>query len=169
MTVEDLFTDYPALIEALEERFGGKFVVMLRLHDRTKNIIPEEVLTEGVFNVTDYPDMQELMLVSDVGITDYSSWIFDYVLTRRPGFHYATDVERYDVRTGLAYPLEESPFPTAMNPGELLTRIREFDNDEFVQDVESFLEEKQSVDDGHSAERIVDWITTIVPIDGTSE
>lgn len=158
LAAEDIYIDYRRLKEALEERFGGSFAIVVRLHDRTKNLNLEGLDEPFVYEAGDYPDMQELMLVTDVGITDYSSWIFDYVLTCRPGFHYATDINRYDMRTGLAYPIEESPFPLAQSFDELLDRIAGFDEREFRADAASFLREKQSVDDGHAAERIVDWL-----------
>ena len=102
-------------------------------------------------------------MVTAVGITDYSSWIYDYVLTRRPGFIFATDLERYNTNTGLYYPLEETPFPVCQSHGQLIEKIEKFDNDLFLKRVEEFLDEKQSVDDGSSAKRIVDWIQTLMP------
>ena len=161
---EDLELDYPLLLNELGEKFGGEFVALLRLHDRTKNMELESLNYDSVYDVSDYPDMQEIMLVSDVGITDYSSWIFDYVLMRRPGFLYAADIDRYNNRTGLAYPMEEAPFPVAYRLEKLHKRIKEFDMDKFKNDVERFLEEKESVDCGHSARDIVNWIQEIAPV-----
>ena len=158
LTKEDLYLDYEALRAVLKERFGQDFSILLRLHDRTKDIIMEDELADYIYDVTDYPDMQELMLVTDVGVTDYSSWIFDYVLRRRPGFMYATDLDRYDNRTGLVFPLEASPFPAAYSNEQLIERIRNFDEEKFQRDVEAFLQEKESVDEGHSAKDIVDWM-----------
>ncbi len=168
LTGEDLYLDYEALCEALTERFSGEFVILLRLHSRTKNIRTKAVSdAEGeriVFDVSKYPDIQELMMVTDFGITDYSSWIYDYVLTRRPGLIYAADMERYLKNTGLYYPFEEQPFPLCRTSDEVIAAVKSFDLDRFKARCEEFLEEKQAVDDGHSAERIVDWIETLVPI-----
>ena len=44
----------------------------------------------------------------------------------------------------------------------MLQKIREFDNDVYLQKVEAFLSEKQSVDDGHSAERAVGLIEELM-------
>jgi len=164
LTAEDLYIDYPRFLKVLSEKFGGEFVVLLRLHDRTKDLKPAGLELDYVYEVSDYPDMQELMLVTDVGITDYSSWIFDYVLMKRPGFMYATDIDRYNNRTGLAYPLEESPFPVAYTPDELIERAESFDQELFEKRVDEFLEGKGSVDEGHSAKDIVDWLQTIAPV-----
>ena len=168
LTIEDLSIDYKAMTEALYRKFGERFVVMIRMHKRTKNIVldnnaEEENEEKILYDVTNYPDIQELMLVTEIGITDYSSWIYDYVLTRRPGFIFATDLERYNTNTGLYYPLEETPFPVCKSSEELIRKIEKFDYDQYKERVEQFLDEKQAVDDGESAKRIVEWIQTLAP------
>lgn len=162
LEADDIYIDYPRLKAVLEKSFGGEFAVMVRLHDRTKDLDLEGLDNPFVYDVGSYPDMQELMLVTSVGITDYSSWIFDYVVTRRPGFHYVTDIDRYLQNTGLAYPIEQSPFPYARTHEGLMRAIEGFDGNRFVLDVERFLEDKQAVDDGHSAARIVDWFEELL-------
>ncbi len=169
LTAADLSIDYQDMCKALQEKFGGEYVVMIRMHKKTKNIALGKELggkPEGkvLYDVTDYPDIQELMLVAAIGITDYSSWIYDYVLTRKPGFIFATDLERYNTNTGFYYPLEETPFPICQSHGQLVEEIRRFDNGKYLQRVEGFLAEKQSVDDGASAKRIVDWIQGLAPV-----
>lgn len=47
-----------------------------------------------VIEATDVLDMQELIAITDVAITDYSSWIYDFMLMRRPGFIFATESTR---------------------------------------------------------------------------
>ncbi len=162
LTADDVYIDYPRLKAILEKKFGGEFAVMVRLHNRTKNLDLEGLDNPFVYDVSDYPDMQEIMLVSEIGITDYSSWIFDYVVTKRPGFHYVTDIGWYLKKTGLAYPIDQSPFPYALTHEALMQEIENFDNDAFMTGVEAFLEDKQAVDDGHSAERIADFFEELL-------
>lgn len=164
---KDIYIDYKKLTDSLAERFGGEFVALIRMHQRTKDVMMDggeydDVLGKILFDVTDYPDIQELMLVTDVGITDYSSWIYDYVNIRRPGFIFATDLDRYNNNTGLYYPLEETPFPVCRSSEELCQKAAAFDMELFQKRTEEFLTEKQAVDDGHSAERIVDWIEQLL-------
>lgn len=167
LTVEDLSIDYSDMAKELQKKFGGEFVVMIRMHKRTKDIMLDtdfanERGEQILYDVTDYPDIQELMLVTSVGITDYSSWIYDYVLTRKPGFIFATDLERYNNNTGLYYPLEETPFPVCKSHADLVEQIRHFDNELYLSKIEAFLNDKEAVDDGHSAERIVEFIASIM-------
>ena len=158
MTLGNLNIDFARLVQELEEKFHQEYVVLYRLHNRNA-AMGKKIGVEGlVYNATSYPDMQELMLISDIAITDYSSWIYDYVLTKKPGFIYATDLARYNNVTGLYYPLEETPFPVCYNNETLMESVRNFDQAEYEHKVQAFLDEKQAVDDGHAAERIVEEI-----------
>ncbi len=156
LTADDLDIDCPLLCEELSKKFGGTYVVLFRLHDRSFKLLKDVIDQDGMYDVSRYPDIQELMLVTDVGITDYSSWIFDYVNTRRPGFIYAADIDRYNSRTGFYYLLEETPFPVCEDNDDLIAAVRGFDMAAYKQKVEEFLQEKEAVDDGHAAERIAD-------------
>lgn len=67
-------------------------------------------------------DVQELLLVSDLLITDYSSCFFDFSLLQRPVIHFAYDYEEYVTRdTGALYDLREvCAGPVAATESELL-------------------------------------------------
>ena len=114
--------------------------------------------TEWLVDATAYSDMQKLMAAVDAGMTDYSSWAYDYILTGRPLFLYAPDVKKYDQERGFYFPLESTPFPLAYNGEELLDAIRTFDETEYLRKVEVFLKDKGCYEDGHACERIADKI-----------
>lgn len=154
--------DFEKVLAALEERFGGTFSFLIRFHIRSEDLKQQSSAVSRIYNVTDYPDIQELMLAADAGITDYSSWIFDYVVTKKPGFIYAPDLEKYNNVTGLYYPLEETPFPIAMNNRELAEKILSFDTDTYLRRTDEFLAGKEAVDDGHSAERAAQLILKLM-------
>ena len=154
--------DFEKVLAALEERFGGTFSFLIRFHIRSEDLKQQSSAVSRIYNVTDYPDIQELMLAADAGITDYSSWIFDYVVTKKPGFIYAPDLEKYNNVTGLYYPLEETPFPIAMDNRELAEKIVSFDTDTYLRRTDEFLAGKEAVDDGHSAERAAQLILKLM-------
>lgn len=155
--------DYERLRQALKTRFGGEWVVFTRFHFRLRNKPEFRELCEGTINVSDYSDIQELLTCTDVGITDYSSWICDYLLTRRPGFLFATDMEQYEKKDReFFYPLDSMPFPLALNNEQLYENILNFDEDVFGRKCEEFLSDKGCIDDGHASERIVDAIECIM-------
>lgn len=163
LNVYDL--DYFKVLNALQLRFGGKWVILARHHFHLRNDRKAAQSIENIGNVikaTEYDDMQELMLVSDVGITDYSSWICDFILTQKPGFIFATDIDEYNNERGLYYPLETTPFPVAKNNEELLKNIVEFDDDAYLEQANLFLRDKGCVEDGKASYRVVERIKEIM-------
>ncbi len=152
--------DAAQVVEALEKRFGGKWKLLLRFHDndkKTGSANRNKIISPDVINVTSYPDMQELLAFTDVAITDYSSWIYDFVLTGKPGFIFAMDVEKYNDERGFYFKLEDTPFPVAKTSDELAANIESFDEDgTYEGKVEEFLAGKGCMDDGHASERIAE-------------
>ncbi|MBR3978634.1 MAG: CDP-glycerol glycerophosphotransferase family protein [Oscillospiraceae bacterium] len=149
--------DYAALKQTLEQRFGGNWVIFVRLHYKNRKrdeTFDKPWLKDGGI----IPDMQKLLAVADAGITDYSSWAYDYLLTRRPLFLYAPDLEKYDSDRGFYYPLETTPFPVSKSNEQLQQSILNLDTEKYLKNCEAFLKEKGCVEDGHAAQRVVDQI-----------
>lgn len=124
----DLYdVDFSRLKEALEKRFGGQWVIVLRMH----YYLAHKAMSVGapwLYNATAYPDMQELLLASDALLTDYSSCMWDFSLMHHPCFLYARDIAAYQGERDFYTPIESWPFPLASS------------NDELVQNIESFVE-----------------------------
>lgn len=159
-----LSMDYHEIQRTLEEKFGGQWVVLIRLHFKNRAHSKKIRYDEKVVNASGYPDMQELMAAVDMGCTDYSSWAYDYVLTRRPLILYAPDVRKYSGSRGFYYSLEETPFPIARNTEEMQEKLRSFDMAKYQADCEQFLLDKGCYEDGHAAERIVDKMLELMEI-----
>ena len=83
-SMEHYISDYDQLESALSERFGGDWIILVKLHFACRKYADDVRSGKNVINASGYADIQELMLVADVGITDYSSWIFDYMLLLLP-------------------------------------------------------------------------------------
>lgn len=164
--------DFKTLLSELRERFGGEWVLLLRYHPSLLNRYKSLAKQYGdgnlpIINVSSYPDMQELISVTDVAITDYSSWIYDFMLLRRPGFIYAADIDEYNTERGFCYPLETTPFPIARDNEEMSENIRSFDETVYMERLDEFLKDKGCVEDGHASERVVDLILRL--LDGNAD
>jgi CDP-glycerol glycerophosphotransferase (TagB/SpsB family) len=61
-----------------------------------------------IFYVNDYPDVNVMLRITDVLITDYSSIYIDFLLTGRPILHFAYDVDRYVGERGFLYELSDA-------------------------------------------------------------
>ena len=145
------------VVQALKKRFGGEWLFCVRMHPRVKN----RNRYDGAIDVSSWTDIQEIMLESDVVITDYSSCIYDFVLTRKPGFIFATDRAEYENSRGLYYPLEQTPFPVAEDQETLVQNILNFD-DEYLKKVNLFLQEKGCREDGNSSEKLAKFIVNFL-------
>ena len=155
--------DYEKVLKAMEDRFGGDWICLARLHPRTKKYDKELIMeSDKLIDACFYPDIQELLVSSDVAITDYSSCIFDFMLSRKPAFVFATDIKDFNNDRGFYYPLETTPFPIAVNNKELVENVLKFDDEKYQKDITNFLEDKGCMEDGHASERVVDLIEQIM-------
>ena len=155
---------FGAWAEALTVRFGGKWRIALRLHPHDAKAMADGLfsLPADVLDATAYDDMQELMLAADVGITDFSSWIFDFLLGGSPGFLFAPDLADYDQSRGFYYPLSETPFPVAQSEDALVANIRGFDAGRFATGRSSFLAARGCMEDGHASARAAKVIAELL-------
>lgn len=148
--------DFKEIEQSFEKMFGCKCVITIRLHPERKK---EKIyLPNWLADATSYPDVQELLVAADAMITDYSSCIFDFLFTKKPGFIFAPDRKHYEMTRELYFPLEESPFPVAEDNETLCKNIINFDNNLYQKRVEEFLKSRNVVDDGHASERVVELI-----------
>jgi CDP-ribitol ribitolphosphotransferase len=116
---------------------------------------------EGFDLVIDqHTDLNELLLVTDLLITDYSSAIFEYALLRRPLILYVPDLEEY-----LRYPGFYVDFPSdvigefARSTDEVVGIIRRDNYDLAAYD--EFIDRHLPLADGRASERFVDWVDSL--------
>jgi teichoic acid ribitol-phosphate primase len=145
-------------LRLLHEVLGTDHVLLLRLHPFVHSrSAPPKGLADFVIDVSDHPDVNELMLASDVLITDYSSVIFEFALLDRPIVFFAPDHDAYERERGFYFDYrQEGPgpvFETTRGVAEYL-RAGDFDTARLAQ----FRQKWFAVADGHAAERFVDQL-----------
>ncbi len=147
--------DFGRLVRLLPENENWK--ILIKLHPMMmKQGTHFFVENDFILDVSDYPDMQELILATDVFITDYSSAIFDFCFMRKMGFLYASDYENYEKNErGLYWDLRKLPFPFAENMDELIANIQGFHQKEYERKLEEYFELVGLKESGVAAERIV--------------
>ncbi len=116
--------------ETLKKRFGYKWIFAYRYHPCITNR-KEFTLKDNILDLTDYDDMQELLIAADVLINDFSSSMWDYMLTEKPCFIFAEDLDHYIETTELYTPICEWPFPIAKSNQELAENILAFNYEEY--------------------------------------
>jgi CDP-glycerol glycerophosphotransferase len=150
--------DFEGCLKAFEQRFGGTWYMLVRLHP---NVNPDDFdihYSEKVLNASRYDNVQELLAAGDAVITDYSSCGFDYIQLGRPSFLYAEDYEEMKRTKDYYFRLEELPTPLAFSNEEMIHNILEFSDETYQKERAGFMEQIGYFDDGHASEAVVDYI-----------
>lgn len=158
-----LSIEIETLLRVLQERFGGEWSLVIRLHHEVLSVLREKfsffVDNERVFDGNLHDDMGCYLAACDALWTDYSSSFFDYSLTEKPVFLMALDKERYIANErGLYMSIEELPFAFAESPEDLYKNIRCYDTSSELERRKLFLERIGNFEDGHASERYVEDI-----------
>jgi CDP-glycerol glycerophosphotransferase (TagB/SpsB family) len=151
-------------LESLTRDLGEDYVLLLRGHSRTV-AYGANVTLPGVIDVTTHPDITELFLASDVLITDYSSVMFDFSVTRRPMIFFVPDMDDYrDSTRGVYFDLSEvAPGPVLYTQDEVSAALRDLDGqqEKYAELYEAWVQRFNHHDDGHAAERIVQQLLAV--------
>lgn len=126
-------------------------------HPIMKNKIVEKEY-DNIKVVRDF-STNDMMLISDMLITDYSSVIFEYALLRKPIAFYCYDLLNYNRGFYLNYP-DDLPGDVYENQTELTAYLRSDSKDELTEKYDKFIENYMSACDGHSCERIAEMINS---------
>jgi len=143
---------------ALRQVLGEDHVVLLRQHPFVRSATAiDPALGDFVIDVSDYPDINELMLISDVLVTDYSSAIYEFALLERPMAFFAPDHAAYEAERGFYFEYQTGvPGPVFEETAALAAWLRagQFDLERVVR----FRNESFDVADGHATERFVERV-----------
>ncbi|PJJ71648.1 CDP-glycerol glycerophosphotransferase (TagB/SpsB family) [Diaminobutyricimonas aerilata] len=133
-------------------------VLLVRGHSRTLRY-GRDLQGARLLDVTTYPDVADLLLATDVLVTDYSSVMFDWVATGRPIVFFTPDLAHYseELRGFYFDLLAEAPGALTRTRAELLEGIRNAEAvaGEYAQRYAVWRERFTPHDDGGAAERIV--------------
>ena len=151
---------FDRVADALNSKFGGEWVILLRLHYYlTKNHLAiSESQIQRVVDVTNYPDMQELLRIADVLITDYSSCMWDFSLMKKPVFIYANDIDEYCTERNFYLPIQKWPFLVSTCNDELIDSIKCFDCCQYLRQVEQHHKLLGSTETGKATENVCEAI-----------
>ena len=133
----DWTIDTDAIVKAAKDRFGKEIVVLYRCHF---NVFNKRQKVFHAIDVSEYPDMQDLLASVDLLISDYSSLIWDYAMTTKPGFLYTPDLEEYCRVTKLHTPIEQWQYPYSLTTEELCDQIRNYDQSKGLKKINAHLD-----------------------------
>lgn len=142
--------DFEKVKNALEDKFGGEWFILVRYHPNLSKDGLEVPDFPFVKNVTLYSDMQDIIIASEVLVSDYSSCIFDGAIAGLKCFLYATDYEEYKQLRGVYYDLETLPFPFAENNDKMIDNILNYKETQWQNRWQEFSNDMGLVVTGHA-------------------
>lgn len=151
--------DFKRISQMFTERFGGKWKIILKLHPNIKDV---GLGIDGVIDATSFSDIVELYSVASVLVTDYSSAMFDFSLTRKPVFLLMEDWKSFSKIRSTYFTREELPFPVANNIKELSEKIDNFDANNYTLKLKRFYGKLNVVEDGLASHRVVSLMKSVI-------
>jgi len=131
---------------------GSDFCLFFKSHPKFK--ISE---LDYFIDVSDYENTHELLLISDILITDYSSIMIEYATLSKPIIFYPFDFEYYmSNERGFYFDYDNVPGPIARNTEDIIKFIEE-DSFDFKK-IKDFVSKNYDYLDSNSSKRIVDYI-----------
>ena len=153
--------DCNKLINELEVKYNQNYTLLIKLHPNVK----KQSLNNNsgkVINVSDYSDINELLLITDILITDYSSTAFDYLKFNKPIYLYAPDYDEYTKERGFAMEYDKLPFSISYNSNQLIKNIVNNNYKEHMEDLREFKIKLGSFDNGNASKKITKIILQII-------
>ncbi|WP_103852013.1 CDP-glycerol glycerophosphotransferase family protein [Lactiplantibacillus plantarum] len=155
--------ELPFSLADFRERFGQDAVLILRMHYLISNALDVSDYSDFVYDLSSYPNISDLYLVSDLLITDYSSVFFDYAYLQRPILFYPYDYHLYkDELRGFYLDYEKDlPGKIAQNEADLLDNVEEFlQRPDMSQDpqFQKFYGRFCAINDGLASFKVVNYV-----------
>ncbi|WP_155918546.1 CDP-glycerol glycerophosphotransferase family protein [Marmoricola sp. URHB0036] len=141
----------------LADLLGPAYVVLLRGH-RFHARHPERPRGARILDVTDYPEINHLILAADVAVLDYSSLRFDIGVVGTPMVFMVPDLAAYEEGRGFLYDFRSSaPGPLLATTEDVATALRDLEALRRVHaaDYAAFQARFHAGQDGHAADRAV--------------
>lgn len=138
----------------------NKDILLFRPHYLSSEIKEKLEKFNNIYYVgyDEYPETRDLMIYSDILITDYSSIFVDYLLLDKPIIFYSFDLQEYEKLRGLVIDYNN----VIHTPGPKINQLKEILNIEKLElEKYNLLESKQffhKYDDGKSSERLYEFL-----------
>ena len=145
-------------LDEFNAKLGADYVLVLRLHPKIKKFYSDEISVRGDYvDCSDYKNEQELLLLSDILITDYSSIMIEFGLLNKPIVFFAYDLDNY-MSNERGFYLDyknDLPGPIVYTTDELIDVISEGID---TSKLESFTKTQFGEINGEASKRIVDFV-----------
>ncbi len=146
----------PLDFDELQAELSDEWIILFRAHYLVASSYDFTAYDGFIRDMSDYDDVNDLYLIADALVTDYSSGLFDYANLRRPMIFYMYDLALYenDVR-GFYIDLEELPGPVVQTQEELLEKVKDMDQwFTYDEKYQKFNKKYNALNDGQASRRL---------------
>ena len=142
----------PIDLSAWQQKLGEEYILLFRTHPYTNELLGVE-FNDFVRDFASYSDINDLLKIADVLVSDYSATIFDYSILERPIICFAYDIEEYSRDRGFVMDVcAQMPGGISKTEQEVLDRICSINVEKERADVRAF--KQKYVEYGGSATEI---------------
>lgn len=138
----------PVNLKKWEKSLSNDYVLLMRAHYEVVKLMQFED-NDFVKNVSAYPNLNELMIVSDLLVSDYSSIFIDYSVQDKPMLCFAYDYDKYSSLRGMYFDIREKLGSNCEDEVQLMNAIQTLDIEKAVETTRKF--RKQFVESSGSA------------------
>ena len=156
----DKLVNLRKFVTRLQKDYGSTHNILLKLHYFVFKFVCKEPILQELL-VPDYIDTNEILLLVDVLITDFSSIFFDFLLTDKPVIFYVPDKADYLQERGTYLDLNDLPGPQVENYQQFqkeLGRIIAGKRNKYLQKYTTMKEKYLVYEDGETTKRYVQRI-----------
>jgi CDP-glycerol glycerophosphotransferase len=155
----DIFDiNYKLILDNLKEQTKENWVFLMRMHPNDSKKSEIFTYNDLIYNASDYDDMQEILMTSDILITDYSDCMYEFAFMNKPVFLYIKDYEQYKIERDFYFDIFSLPFPSAFNNDELLQKILNFNTALYLKSLNNFFLKVGIFNEGNASKKVVNKI-----------
>lgn len=148
-------------LEELVNQIDDTYQVLVRMHPNKRTDF--KFNSNKVIDVTQYPDMQELLCMVDILITDYSGCCFDMMIAGGTCILFLKDLKDYlSKERDVYFDISKLPFIKAYNESELVEIIKNKKYNNANDEIEKFKEKIGLYEDGLASYRIKNIIDKVI-------
>ena len=153
----------PMHIAKWKERLSSNYILLFRAHyevSKTMRIVDDEFVRD----MTAYPVLNDLMIVSDVLISDYSSIFFDYSIMEKCMLHFTYDFDEYSSKRGMYFDVRDFLSGSSDEDG-LITLLKTLDYQHEVEKTRVFRNTFVNYY-GNATEKTIDYVAGQLGLEG---
>lgn len=159
-TFRDNLSDFNLVldVEKMFAELGTTHVLMIKLHPAIKNKLEiDNKLKDFVFDYSTYDNINDLLFITDILITDYSSIPYEFSLLNKPMIFYPYDLAEYQASRGIWGPYESLvPGPVVFDTEEIIEIIK---NEMFdLNKITEFCKKWNKYSLGNSSENLINCL-----------